>query len=160
MKPVVGPHGLPSLHFTYNRNLLQTIRRITRMWGDVQRDSRPAEYRWRPLRKFRNSISCTTSAAGVPCSNAANIGERKTWTLGRKVNVALGKIPLRGKSPRKCIYTVPPGDGQTLCTVWLAFVERHRCSNEAKTRNPLKFAGVPQTPEPISAVSGPKFIIL
>ena len=26
--------------------------------------------------------------------------------------------------------------------------------------NPLKFAGVPQTPEPISAVSGPKFIIL
>ena len=30
----------------------------------------------------------------------------------------------------------------------------------AKTRNPLKFVGVPQTPEPISAVSGPKFTIL
>jgi len=30
----------------------------------------------------------------------------------------------------------------------------------AKTRNPLKFAGVPQTPKPISAVSGPKFTIL
>ena len=29
-----------------------------------------------------------------------------------------------------------------------------------KTQNPLKFAGVPQTPEPISAVSGPKFTIL
>jgi len=28
------------------------------------------------------------------------------------------------------------------------------CSNAAKTRNQLKFAGVPQTPEPISAVSG------
>jgi len=28
------------------------------------------------------------------------------------------------------------------------------------TRNPLKFSGVPQTPEPISAVSGPKFTIL
>ena len=28
------------------------------------------------------------------------------------------------------------------------------------TRNPLKFAGVPQTPEPISAASGPKFAIL
>ena len=46
----------------------------------------PAEYRWRPLRKFRNSIPCTTRqsladpAAGVPCSNTANIGERKTWT--------------------------------------------------------------------------------
>jgi len=34
------------------------------------------------------------------------------------------------------------------------------CSNGAKTRNPLKFAGVPQTAEPISAVSGPKFTIL
>jgi len=33
-------------------------------------------------------------------------------------------------------------------------------SNAAKTRNPLKFAGVPQTPEPISAVSGPTFAIL
>jgi len=36
------------------------------------------------LRKFCNSIPCTkpqsTPAAGVPCSNAANIGERKTWT--------------------------------------------------------------------------------
>jgi len=33
-------------------------------------------------------------------------------------------------------------------------------SNAAKTWNPLKFAGVPQTPEPISAVSGPKVTIL
>jgi len=31
------------------------------------------------------------------------------------------------------------------------------CSNVAKTRNPLKFAGVPQTGKPISAASGPKF---
>ena len=34
------------------------------------------------------------------------------------------------------------------------------CSNAAKTENPLKYVGVPQTPEPISAVSGPKFTIL
>jgi len=34
------------------------------------------------------------------------------------------------------------------------------CSNAAKTRNPLKFAGVPQTNETISAASGPKFTIL
>jgi len=33
-------------------------------------------------------------------------------------------------------------------------------SNAAKKRNPLKFAGTPQTPEPISAVSEPKFTIL
>jgi len=31
------------------------------------------------------------------------------------------------------------------------------CSNAAKTRNPLKFAWVPQTHQPISAVSGPTF---
>ena len=30
----------------------------------------------------------------------------------------------------------------------------------AKTRNPLKFVGVPQTNDPISAISGPKFTIL
>ena len=34
------------------------------------------------------------------------------------------------------------------------------CSNAAKTRNPLKFAGVPQTGKPISAADGPKFTIL
>jgi len=34
------------------------------------------------------------------------------------------------------------------------------CSNAAKTRNPLKFAGVPQTTGPISAASGPKFTTL
>jgi len=32
--------------------------------------------------------------------------------------------------------------------------------NAAKTRNPLKLGGVPQTNEPISAASGPKFTIL
>ena len=34
------------------------------------------------------------------------------------------------------------------------------CSNAPKTRNPLKFAGVPQTCQQISAVSRPKFTIL
>jgi len=48
------------------------------MWADAQRDGHPAEYRWRPIRKFRNSILVPrrkvglTPAAGVPCSNAAN----------------------------------------------------------------------------------------
>jgi len=34
------------------------------------------------------------------------------------------------------------------------------CSNAAKTRKPLKFAGVPQTRQQISAVCRPKFTIL
>jgi len=44
--------------------------------------------------------------------------------------------------------------------VWLTPTTRVLCSNAAKTRNPLKFAGVPQTVEQISAVSRPKFTIL
>jgi len=44
--------------------------------------------------------------------------------------------------------------------VWLTPTTRVPCSNAAKTRNPLKLAGVPQTPETISAASGPKFAIL
>jgi len=47
------------------------------MWANSQRESRPVEYRWRPL--------------------------FKTWT---KVNFAPGKIPSGGNSPRKCIYSV------------------------------------------------------
>jgi len=44
--------------------------------------------------------------------------------------------------------------------VWLTPTTRVPCSNAAKTPNPLKFAGVPQTNETISAASGPKFTIL
>ena len=55
--------------------------------------------------------------------------------------------------------------GGALCStpkVWLTPTTRVRvpCSNAAKTRNPLKLAGVPQTNETISAASGPKFTIL
>jgi len=44
--------------------------------------------------------------------------------------------------------------------VWLTPTTGVLCSNAAKTQNPLKFAGVPQTNETISAASGPKFTIL
>jgi len=44
--------------------------------------------------------------------------------------------------------------------VWLTPTTRGPCSNAAKTRNQLKFAGVPQTNETISAATGPKFTIL
>jgi len=53
--------------------------------------------------------------------------------------------------------------GGALCStpqIWLTPTTRVPCSNAAKMRNPLKFAGVPQTPELISAVSEPKFVIL
>jgi len=44
--------------------------------------------------------------------------------------------------------------------VWLTPTTRVPCSNAAKTRNPLKFAGVPQTRQQILAVSRPKFNII
>jgi len=43
---------------------------------------------------------------------------------------------------------------------WLTPTTRVPCSNAAKTRNRLKFAGVPQTNETISTACGPKFTIL
>jgi len=47
---------------------------------------------------------CLTPTRRVPCSNGANIGERKTWTQSE---FCTGKILLWGNSPQKCIYSVP-----------------------------------------------------
>jgi len=41
-----------------------------------------------------------------------------------------------------------------------SLADAQSCSNAAKTRKALKFAGVPQTRQQISAVSRPKFTIL
>jgi len=43
--------------------------------------------------------------------------------------------------------------------VWLTPTTSVPCSNAAKTRNPWKLAGVPQTNETISAASGSNFTI-
>jgi len=43
-----------------------------------------------------------TPTARVPCSNAASIGERKTWTQSK---FAYDKIPLKGKNPEN-VYSV------------------------------------------------------
>jgi len=51
-----------------------------------------------PRRKVR-----LTPAAGVKCSNAANIGERKTWTQNE---ICTWQNSVRGKSCRKCIHRV------------------------------------------------------
>jgi len=69
------------------------------MWANVQRDGRPAEYRFRPL---FNAAVWLTPTTRVPCT----------------------------------------------------------CSNAAKRRNPLKFAGLRQTCQRISAASRRKFTIL
>jgi len=56
-----------------------------------------------------------------------------------------------------------PNIGGTLCSLPQSLADAHYllpCSNAAKTWKPLKLAGVPQTPETISAASRPKFTIL
>ena len=93
-------------------------------------------------------------AAEVPCSNTANIYDN--GRLGCKVNFARSKIPPGGKSPQKCIYSVPAQE----TTKDRAKFDWPPMSdvvavNEAKTRNRLKFAG-----KLISAVSGMKFAVL
>ena len=91
-----------------------------RMWADAQRDGRPAEYRWRPLRKFRNSIPCKvvprrkhwlTPTARVPCINSAR--RTQDWTQSWFCS---WQNSVRGqdcKSPRKCIYIVYIGVNAT-----------------------------------------------
>jgi len=54
-----------------------------------------------------------------------------------------------------------PNIGGALCSTPQSLANAHLpCSNAAKTQNPLKFAGVPQAHQQISAASTPKFAIL
>ena len=57
------------------------------MWADAQPDGCSDEYRWRPLRKYRDSIPFTTPQSLsdrrplLECRAVTlAIGERKTWT--------------------------------------------------------------------------------
>ena len=72
------------------------------MWVDAQRDGHLAEWRLRessviPFLVPRRKL-WLTPAAGLPRSNAANTGERKTWTY--TVDIAPGTIP-PGQEPPK-----------------------------------------------------------
>jgi len=53
-----------------------------------------------------------------------------------------------------------PNVGGALCPTPQSLADAQYWNAAAKTRNPLKFARVPQTRQQISAASGPKFIIL
>jgi len=74
------------------------------MWADAQYDGHPSAYRGRPVQNFHNSIPCTMPqslagpAAGVPCINAANIGERKT---SMQSEFCMWHNSVRGQEPMK-----------------------------------------------------------
>jgi len=101
----------------------------------------PSEYTWRPLLKMTRSESSIilflvprckvwlTPTARVLCSNAANIGERKTWTQSEFCT-------WQGQEPPRCIHSVPAQET----------TKRHAKFgwpplSDVKMRNPLKFAG-------------------
>jgi len=65
--------------------------------------------------------------------------------------------------PMPNVMAALPNISGALCSTPQSLADAHcymPCSDAAKTRNPLKFAGVPQTNERISAASGLKFTIL
>jgi len=77
--------------------------------------------------------------------------------------VAAEKCVLLECGPMPNVMAALPNIGGTLCSTPQSLADAHYWSafrNAAKTRNPLKFAGVPQTRQQISAVTGPKFTVL
>ena len=88
-----------------------------------------------------------------------NIGGAFCWMLFNQTQIfAPGKIPLGGKSSLKCIYSVRAHE-----------TAKHRAKfgwlplsdiGAVTKRNLLKFVAVPQTRQPVSRVSGPKFTML
>jgi len=95
------------------------------MWADAERDGRPPSESFVipflvPRRKVR-----LTPTARLPCSNAANIGERETWTQNESRYVT--------EAP-KMYNSIPAQErAKHRVKVWLTSVDRRRCGNEAKT---------------------------
>jgi len=81
------------------------------MWADAQGDGLPAEYRWRPLQNFRNSIPCTTlqSLADADCLSAVQkrCQYRRTQVLDTKWSLHVAKLCYGARAPGKCLYSVP-----------------------------------------------------
>jgi len=73
-----------------------------------------------------------TLSAWVPCSNAVNIRECKSWTQSE---FCTWQNSVRWQEPLK-IYTkcTSPGDDQTLCIIWMTSVERCRCRNKPRCK--------------------------
>jgi len=108
---------------------------ILEMWANAQRDGRPAEYRRRPLLNAaaRYYVLCICIL---------------DWLF------ILIYVVFLVFSLNYCFAAVV-----LIATNKAEYIRVPR-SNAAKTRNPLKLPGLPQTNERISAASGPKFTIL
>ena len=85
------------------------------------------------------------------------------WSVFVKTYYSQHNIITLECGPMPNVMVALPNIGGAPCSTPQSLADAHyymSCSNAAKTRKPLKVAGVPQTPETISAASGPKFTIL
>ena len=84
----------------------------------------------------------------VPCRKVwlthLTLSKQENARLGRKVNFAPGTIPFGGKNSRKYIHSIPARQTAKHCAKSGGFPlsDVAAVTIEAKTRTPLKFAGV------------------
>jgi len=94
--------------------------------------------------------------------------EQTHWTISRS-SFTNDYVHERNKQIQLEVWANAQRDGRPAkyrwrplfnAAVWLTPTTRVPCSKAAKTRNPLKLPGMPQTNETISAACGLKFTIL
>ena len=92
-----------------------------------------------------------------PSSHVSTFNAR-THNQRQPINRSISQLEC---GPMPIMMVALPNTGGALCSMPQSLADAEMpCSNAAKTRNPLKFAGVPQTTGWISAVRRPKFTIL
>jgi len=122
--------------------------------GPTPNTMAPWEYRRCHLLKITRSKSSVipllvrrrevwlTPTARVLCSNAANIGARKSWTQSE---FCTWQNSVRQQPPKR-IHCTSPGEGQTSCKVWLISGERRRCSKKPSRETRWNLLGCPKLP--------------
>ena len=106
------------------------------------------------------TATCASASASSRCSSKST---RTFLSRFGRQGYATKKQTKLECGPMPNVMVALPNIGGALCSTPQSFADAHYympCSNAAKTRKTLKIAGVPQTPETISAASGSKFTIL
>jgi len=112
------------------------------------------------------SVNSVQLRACVTTYKLVQLNRNTSWNVSNDLHAAFHSVRLKTQNTRMWANAQPDGRPAEYrwrpllnAAVWLTPTTRVPCSNEAKTRNPLKLAGVPKTNERISAASRPKFTI-
>jgi len=118
------------------------------MRADAQRDGRLAEYRWRPLRNFCNSIPCITpqSLAEAGCWSAVQSRWQymRTQDLDATWILHLAKFRQRARAPEN-VHNVPAQETAKHSAKfgWPPVSDVDGCSNEARRETCWNSLGCP-----------------